>query len=76
MATETVTFQIDSEAAQAFRRASTEEREKLAALLSAWLREYARSDKTSLKRVMDGIAEKAQRRGLTPEILDDILRDE
>ena len=76
MATETVTLPIDSEAAQAFKAVSSEEREKLGVLLSAWLKEYAKSDNASLKRAMDEMGERARRRGLTPEILESILREE
>jgi hypothetical protein len=76
MATEIITLEIDSEAAQAFKSVSADEREKLQVLLGIWLKEYARADTTSLKETMDQISEKAKSRGLTPEILESILKEE
>ncbi len=76
MSTETITLRIDAEAALAFRMVSGEEREKLGILLSVWLKEYARSEPASLKKTMDEVSRKAQSRGLTPEILESILKEE
>lgn len=76
MSTETITLQIDADAAQAFEAASTEEREKLQVLLGIWLREYAKADTTSLKETMNEISQKAHSRGLTPDILESILEAE
>jgi hypothetical protein len=76
MSTEAITLEIDSEAAQAFKSVSAQEREKLQVLLGIWLKEYARADATSLKETMDEISRKAQERGLTPEILGSILGEE
>jgi hypothetical protein len=76
MSTEAITLEIDSEAAQAFKSVSADEREKLQILLGIWLKEFARADATSLKATMDEIGRKAQSRGLTPEILESILEDE
>jgi hypothetical protein len=76
MSTEAITLEIDSEAAQAFKSVSREEREKLQVLLGIWLKEYARADAASLKETMDEISRKAQGRGLTPEILESILEEE
>lgn len=73
MSTEVITLEVDSEAAQVFRSASTEEQEKLRVLLSICLKEYARADSSSLKETMNDISRKAQSRGLTPEILESIL---
>ncbi|MBC7912204.1 MAG: hypothetical protein H7Y30_16985 [Pyrinomonadaceae bacterium] len=72
MSTEIITLEIDSEAAQAFKSASTDERRKLQVLLGIWLKEYAKTETVSLKETMDEISEKAQSRGLTPEILESI----
>jgi hypothetical protein len=76
MSTETITLEVDSEAAQVFRTASTEEQEKLRVLLGLWLKEYARADAASLKGTMSEISRSAQSRGLTPEILESILEEE
>jgi hypothetical protein len=44
-------------------------------LLSLWLREFGKPTK-SLRSLMDVISDKAQKRGLTPEILEALLNDE
>lgn len=76
MSTETITLEIDVDAAQVFRSASTNEQEKLQVLFGFWLKEYAKADTASLKETMDAISKKAQSRGLTPEILGSILEAE
>ena len=76
MVTEPVTLQIEVDAARAFKSASADEREKIQTLMSVLLREYAKTDVTSLKRTMDEIGERAQEKGLTPELLDSILKGE
>ncbi len=76
MATETITLEVDAEAAQAFKAVSANEREKLQVLLGIWLKEYAKADGISLKATMDEISKEAQSRGLTPKILESILEEE
>lgn len=72
MGTEQITMQIDDEAARAFKSVSPIERRKLEALVSIQLLEATRS-KDSLKELMSGISRKARERGLTPEILQEML---
>ena len=76
MATETITIQLDSEAAKLFKEAQPKEQKKMEALLSLWLKEIATTENLSLKEVMDDIGRTAQERGLTPEILESILNEE
>ncbi len=76
MSTETITLEVDSEAAKVFRSASAQEQEKLRVLLGIWLKEYARTDTASLKETMTEISRNARSRGLTPEILESILKEE
>ena len=76
MATEKVTLELNSEAVRAIETATGEDRDKLALLLGAWVLEYARADAASLKKTMDGISGRAEERGLTPEILQNILEGE
>lgn len=76
MATEAITIKVDSEAARAFNTATAEAQRKIEALLSLRLKEIAAADARPLKEVMDDIGREAQRRGLTPEILESILNDE
>ncbi len=75
METEQITIQVDAEAARAFKSASEEDRRKLEALLSIRLTEVIKT-RDSLKAIMGGISQKAQERGLTPEILRSILDEE
>ena len=76
MATETITLEIDSDAARAFRSVSAERRAKLQVLLGIWLREYSKADSPALQQTMDEISDHAKSRGLTSEILESILRQE
>jgi hypothetical protein len=76
MATETITIQLDSEAARVFKAARPEEQKKMEALLSLWLKEIATAENLSLKELMDDIGRTAQEKGLTPEILESILDGE
>ena len=69
-----ITLQIEVDAARAFRSASADEQEKLQTLMSVLLREYAKVDAASLKKTMDEIGEQARGKGLTPELLDSILK--
>jgi len=70
MANPTITIPLDPEAADAYNSATPEEKRKMQALLSLWLRELAQGDSPSLQQVLDEVGEKARARGLKPEILD------
>jgi hypothetical protein len=72
MAVEQITLSVDSDVATAYRAATQSERQKLDLLVSLHLREVT-SSKQSLKEIAAEISRKAQQRGLTPEILKDIL---
>jgi len=74
MVTEPITLQIEVDAARAFRSCSADEQEKLQTLMSVLLREYAKVDAASLKKTMDKIGGHAKEKGLTPELLDSILK--
>ncbi|RMG42111.1 MAG: hypothetical protein D6732_01600 [Methanobacteriota archaeon] len=74
--TEEITISVDAEAAKVYRLASSEDKQKIQLLFSIWLKEMMREKKpASLKKLMDQISQKAQKRGLTPEILEEILRE-
>lgn len=74
MANLTITIAIDPQTAQAYNSAAPEERRRIQALLSLWLRELAAGDYPSLQQVLDEVGRKAKARGLTPEILDSRLK--
>jgi hypothetical protein len=75
MTGESITIEIDPEAAKAYRSASAENQKKMQVLLSLWLRDLATADPTRLKKIMTEIGRKAQERGLTPEILASLLEE-
>ena len=74
MANPTITIPLDNETARAYNAATPEERKKMQALLSLWLRELAVSESPSLEKTLAEVGRKAQERGLTQEILDSILK--
>ena len=75
MQTQEITIRVDPEAASAYLAASNEDRRKLDLLLSLRLHDVTQPGE-SLELVMREIGRRAQERGLTPEILESILRDE
>jgi len=74
MAKATITIPLDPQTARAYEIASPEEKRKMQALLSLWLRELAASDLPSVEKVLDEVGRKARERGLTPEILESLLK--
>ena len=74
--TANITIEVDEAAARAFARASPDEQEKLQLLLSLRLQELTGNPGRSLQTVLDEIGGEAEARGLTPEILETLLRDE
>ena len=75
MATDQITVSVDADVANAYRSASEEERRKLDLLVTLRLREATRSH-SSLKEISREIGQRAQQRGLTPEILKSILDEQ
>ncbi len=67
-----ITVSVDSDVAKAYRSASESERRKLDLLINLRLHEAIKPGK-SLREIMSEISRNAQRRGLTPEILQSIL---
>ena len=76
MGTANITITVDEAAARAFVEASPNERRNLQLLLSLRLQELTAAPGKSLQAVMDEIGAAAETRGLTPEILETLLRDE
>ena len=74
MATETITIQVDGEAAKAYKAAPGDQR-KMEALLSLWLKDVATAEPAALKQMMTDLSKKARDRGLTPEILENLLKE-
>ena len=75
METKPLTIHVSPEAARTYEAASEEQKRKLDALISLKLSQACRT-KRPLEEIMREISQKAQERGLTPEILDSLLDDE
>ena len=74
---EQITISVDADLAEIYRSASESERRKLDLLINIRLRNILESkSRRPLQEIMDDISRKAQKRGLTPEILQSILDEE
>jgi hypothetical protein len=71
---QTITIPLDPQTARAYDSAAPEEKRKIQALLSLWVRELAADKPASLQQVLDEVGRKAKDRGLTPEMLDSLLK--
>lgn len=74
MPNSTVTIALDPQTARAYDSATPEDKRKIQALLSLWLRDLATGQYPSLQQVLDEVGRKAKARGLTSEILDSLLK--
>ncbi len=74
MANHTITIPLDPQTARAYESAPPEQKRKIQALLSLWLRELTAGENPSLQQVLDDAGRKAKDQGLTPEILDSLLK--
>jgi hypothetical protein len=70
----TITIPLDPQTARAYDSAGPDEKRKIQALLSLWLRDLTAGEYPSLREVLDDVASKAKARGMTPEILDSLLK--
>lgn len=76
MATTAIQIELDDELARIYNEASPDEQRRAQFILSVFLRGMADDEPESLKSVMDRIGANAHARGLTPEILEDLLNDD
>ena len=76
METQTMTIPVDAETARLFYEAPPEKRRQLELMLRLRLWELTMGPARSLKEIMDGIAENVQAKGLTPDMLESMLREE
>lgn len=70
----TISIPFDPQTAAAYGAARAEEKQKIQALVSLWLRELTAQEHPSLQQVLDETGRRAQERGLTPEMLDSLLK--
>lgn len=75
MSTETTSIEVAPDVASAYNSASEEDQKKIQVLMRLWLQELSSTRGPSLNEVMDMISDRAQARGLTPEILESILNE-
>jgi hypothetical protein len=76
MTTVPITLHVDPDAAKAFESASEEERRKINLMLRLRLKELLRPTGMTLQEAMDQLSREAKENGLTPDILESILRGE
>ena len=79
MQTEEIKIRVRPEVAEAYRNASPEKQAKIRALITVWVNEPEEDFEAAtdaLERVMDEIGARARERGLTDDILRDILNEE
>jgi len=72
---DTITIEVDPQTAQAYNAAREEEQKRIRTLLRVRARELAVEKRPTLSEIMDQVGRKAQARGLTPEILESLLRE-
>lgn len=75
MSTTPITIEVDSAAAAVYAAAGPEEQRKIQLLLSLRLQDITTVPARPLSEVIDEISQRAAERGLTPEILETLLRD-
>ena len=75
METKSITIRVNAEAARIYEEASSEQQQKINALLSLKLSEVA-LERRPLEEIMAEMSRNASERGLTSEILDSILNGE
>ena len=76
MDTKSITIAVDAAAADAYAAAPWEQQRKIQLLLSMYLRDITLRPRRPLREVMRELAAEAADNGLTPEILDSILRED
>jgi hypothetical protein len=76
MANPTITIPLDPQTARAYDLADPDQKRKIQALLGLWLRELTFGENPRLEQILNEVGQKARARGLTPELLDSLLKGE
>jgi hypothetical protein len=77
--TEEIAVKVSQEVAEAYRKATEDERQQISARIGVILKASMRSRQeavTRLRQTMDEISAEAIAKGLTPEILESILHND
>jgi hypothetical protein len=69
-----ITFQVDSEIADAFEQASSSQKQVIQSVISLWLKQMVQPE--SLEAITQEIRQESATKGLTPSILADLLSDD
>lgn len=75
MATRSISIPVDAQTERAWGSIGDQDRRRIEVVLGLWLRELARREPESLRKIMDEAGREAQACGLTPEMLDSLLKD-
>ncbi|TAE58847.1 MAG: hypothetical protein EAZ76_07475 [Nostocales cyanobacterium] len=70
---ETIAIQVDSEVAKAYQEAEPQKQQKIQTIVNDWLKLIIQEK--SLDEIIAEMQEEAKNKGLTQEILDDILEN-
>ena len=70
---ETIAIQVDAEVAKAYQEAEPQKQQKIQTIVNDWLKLIIQEK--SLDEIIEEMQEQAKNKGLTQEILDDILEN-
>jgi mRNA-degrading endonuclease RelE of RelBE toxin-antitoxin system len=70
-----ITIEVSPEVAEAYQSASPKARQRIQAFIEILLQDHVERDVALFRELMDEISDKAEARGLTPEILESILNE-
>ena len=73
--TEEITIKVSPEVAVAYQNATEQEKQRLQTIVTLFLDRDSSNNNDFLGMIMDQISDRAQERGLTPEILEAILNE-
>ncbi|MFZ4677977.1 MAG: hypothetical protein ACOYM4_20180 [Nodosilinea sp.] len=69
-----ITFQVDAEVADAFNQASSSQQQAIQSVISLWLKQMVQPE--SLAAITQEIRQEAASKGLTLDILQELLNDD
>ena len=72
----TITIPVSNELAELYENALPEDKLKVQALLRVFINDIITPPQMSMRELMDAASDEAQAKGLTPEILAEILADD
>jgi hypothetical protein len=70
-----ISIEVSPETAEAYQSASLEEKERVRILVDLLMKKPSEDDSDFLGKLMDEISDRAEARGLTPEILESLLNE-